>query len=93
MLFRVKVLGVECRLQADLVGIYILHAEPLLPDLSVELAGQLQREIRIDLRFRLCERILRMLGRRHDEVPVADRDVLLEEIDPSVILVRGKMIS
>lgn len=67
-------------------------AQPFLPDLAVELAGDTDGEIRIYLDGVLCTRIFRILCRRHDDVPICDSDVLLEKIHPAIVLVQRKLV-
>lgn len=85
-LFSIEVFGIEGGLDADLEVVDIRHAQPFLPDLSVELAGEIDGEVRIYLDVVFCQRVLRILGRIDSDVPIAYRDILLEEVDPAVIL-------
>lgn len=92
-LFSVEVLRVERGLQAELEGVDILHAEPFPSDLAVEFACYVYGEIRIHLRAVFRKRVLRILSRKDDDIPVADRDVFLEKVDPAVVLIQRKIIS
>ncbi|MEI7558335.1 MAG: hypothetical protein WCJ45_06070 [bacterium] len=86
-LFCIEVLGIECRLYSYLEGInfVVFHAQPFSSYLSIELGGEVNGEIWIYLNVVFCQRILRILGRKDDEISVTESDTLLEEIDPSVI--------
>lgn len=69
------------------------ESEFFVPYLAIELIRQRDGEIRVYLHFVLGDGILRILGRKDDEIPIADRQVLIKEIDPAIIAIDRQCIS